>query len=182
MARLSVVLSLADAFQWAVIEGEENQAKVADYHRTRDLDQRPSDRLLLAEILYDPEASSPIQTTPIPAEIIELGIDVGIVIFKVTSNWGADLTCLYRVSGPERAHAPELKTRCESMGRLARFGGPLFMSVTRNHEPSAHFHWKFLSVHASRLMAARSCTSLAIMLLFPSLKSLTVRLIVPTPI
>lgn len=94
---LDVSTAPKDIEVWAVIEGSEHQAKVADYHRSRDLGEVPSDRLLLAEIVYDPDSASPIQTTPIPAEIIDLGIDVGIVIFKVTSNWGADLTCLYRV-------------------------------------------------------------------------------------
>ena len=33
-----------------------------------------------------------------PPAVIEMGIDMGIVVFKVESNWGGDLTCLYRVS------------------------------------------------------------------------------------
>jgi hypothetical protein len=66
---------------------------------TRSTSIPPSpDHLLLATVQYDPSAENPTQTFPIPPAIIELGIDVGIVIFKIESNWGGDLTCLYRVS------------------------------------------------------------------------------------
>jgi SUN domain-containing protein 1/2 len=55
------------------------------------------DHVLLAIVEYDPSSDNPTQTFPIPPAITELGVDVGIVIFKVESNWGGDLTCLYRV-------------------------------------------------------------------------------------
>lgn len=53
---------------------------------------------MLANITYDPSAPHHIQTFPVLPEVVELGVDVGIVIFKIESNWGADFTCLYRVS------------------------------------------------------------------------------------
>lgn len=56
------------------------------------------DHLLLASFTYDPSLATPMQTFPVAREIRELGVDVGIVIFKIASNWGADFTCLYRVS------------------------------------------------------------------------------------
>lgn len=56
------------------------------------------DHLLLASFTYDPSLPSHIQTFPVASEVVELGIDVGIVIFRVESNWGGDFTCLYRVS------------------------------------------------------------------------------------
>lgn len=56
------------------------------------------DHLLLASVEYDPSSDDPTQTFPIPPAIIDLGVDIGIVIFKVESNWGGELTCLYRVS------------------------------------------------------------------------------------
>lgn len=31
-----------------------------------------------------------------------MGIDMGIIVVKVESNWGGDLTCLYRVSPARR--------------------------------------------------------------------------------
>lgn len=57
-----------------------------------------SDHLLLATLEYDPQAENPTQTFPVPPVVLELGIDMGIVVIKVESNWGGDLTCLYRVS------------------------------------------------------------------------------------
>lgn len=57
-----------------------------------------ADRILLTTITYDASSSAPIQTFPVPAEITDYGIDTGIVIFRVESNWGGDFTCLYRVS------------------------------------------------------------------------------------
>ena len=59
---------------------------------------RNSERLLLTSFTYDPSAPSHIQTFPVDNEIVEMGLDVGIVIFQVLSNWGGDFTCLYRVS------------------------------------------------------------------------------------
>ena len=57
-----------------------------------------TDLILLASFSYDPSLPSPIQTFPVSPEIVDLGIDVGIVIFRIESNWGGDFTCLYRVS------------------------------------------------------------------------------------
>ena len=108
--------SLAQANdQWGLVEGQANKEKVSGYLATdqalesyapllapadtRSTSIPPSpDHLLLATVQYDPSAENPTQTFPIPPAIIELGIDVGIVIFKIESNWGGDLTCLYRVS------------------------------------------------------------------------------------
>ena len=101
--------------QWGLVEGQANKDKVSGYLATdqalksyvpllapadtRSTSIPPSpDHLLLATVQYDPSAENPTQTFPIPPAIIELGIDVGIVIFKIESNWGGDLTCLYRVS------------------------------------------------------------------------------------
>lgn len=74
-----------------------------------------SDQLLLASVLYDPHAVDPTQTFPIAPAIVELGVDMGIVVFKVESNWGGDLTCLYRVS-PVSA----LKATSDIQGARAR--------------------------------------------------------------
>lgn len=101
--------------QWGLVEGQANKDKVSEYlsndqsiksyvfilsiadDRSTSIPPSP-DHLLLATVQYDPSAENPTQTFPIPPAIIELGIDVGIVIFKIESNWGGDLTCLYRVS------------------------------------------------------------------------------------
>jgi hypothetical protein len=51
---------------------------------------------------YDPHTERPIQTFQIPYQIQDLGVATENVVTKFTENWGADYTCLYRVSG-ERA-------------------------------------------------------------------------------
>lgn len=54
--------------------------------------------LHLGTFTYDPSSYSHIQTFPVSPDIVELGIRIGVVVFKIESNWGGDLTCLYRVS------------------------------------------------------------------------------------
>ena len=96
-----------------MIEGEDNKAIVSEYltrnpsfeYVTGLGDTDPSssrppspDHLLLGSFTYDPSSASHIQTFPVDPEVIDLGVDVGVVIFKVDSNWGGDFTCLYRVS------------------------------------------------------------------------------------
>lgn len=54
--------------------------------------------LPLGTFTYDPSSYSHIQTFPVSPDIVELGIRIGVVVFKIESNWGGDLTCLYRVS------------------------------------------------------------------------------------
>lgn len=56
------------------------------------------DSLRLGSFTYDPTAASHIQTFPVNPMIADLGIDMGVVIFRIESNWGGDFTCLYRVS------------------------------------------------------------------------------------
>ena len=55
------------------------------------------DHLLLASFAYDPSLPSHIQTFPVSPEIVDLGVNVGIVIFRVDGNWGGAFTCVYRV-------------------------------------------------------------------------------------
>lgn len=68
------------------------------------------EHILLANITYDPSAPHHIQTFPVLPEVVELGVDLGIVIFKIESNWGADFTCLYRV----RVHGEPLRPELEA--------------------------------------------------------------------
>ncbi|ORY27192.1 UNC-like C-terminal-domain-containing protein [Naematelia encephala] len=86
---------------WGLVEGEENQQKAAEYlaqHPQPESSMLPSkDYLLLGTYTYDPESRSPVQTFPVEPEISDLGLNMGIVVFKVLNNWGGDFTCLYRV-------------------------------------------------------------------------------------
>ncbi|ODO03325.1 hypothetical protein L198_02170 [Cryptococcus wingfieldii CBS 7118] len=85
-----------------LVDTEENREKLASYWAENPTkDPTDVDYLPLGTFTYDPSAYSHIQTFPVPPDVVNLGIPVGVVIFKVESNWGGDLTCLYRV----RVHA-----------------------------------------------------------------------------
>lgn len=58
------------------------------------------DRIRLTRFTYDPMGPSPVQTFPVVPEIIKMGIPVSDVVFAFNSNWGGNLTCIYRVSVP----------------------------------------------------------------------------------
>ena len=57
--------------------------------------------LPLAEIDYDITARSLYQVFPLYSEALSLGIDFGVIVFHIRSNWGADVTslCSVRVYG-----------------------------------------------------------------------------------
>ncbi len=80
------------------------------------------DQLLLGSFTYDPSAASHIQTFQIDPSIVELGIDTGVVIFRVTSNWGGEFTCLYRVSAVGRS--PEVELRLTYCPQVRVHGEP----------------------------------------------------------
>ncbi|WVF72202.1 hypothetical protein IAT40_007014 [Kwoniella sp. CBS 6097] len=80
-----------------VLDNEEDRSKLAQYWEQRGESESTPDYLPLGTVIYDPSSISHIQTFPVPADIQELDIKVGVVVFKVESNWGGSLTCLYRV-------------------------------------------------------------------------------------
>ncbi|KII85020.1 hypothetical protein PLICRDRAFT_45126 [Plicaturopsis crispa FD-325 SS-3] len=105
---------------WAMIDGADNIRKVkewrADKARRRqeaeeeglqfDGEDEPEyprtlpkspQYLRIANFTYDIHAPQNIQTFPVSPEIRALGVDFGIVVLRVMSNWGRDeFTCLYR--------------------------------------------------------------------------------------
>lgn len=108
---------------WGLVDGADNIRKVANYHKQREQRYRdlvnaanregrappppedpypstfPPDShyLRLAQFTYNVNAVSHIQTFTVPQEIQELGVDIGVVVLKVKSNWGEpNWTCLYR--------------------------------------------------------------------------------------
>lgn len=106
---------------WGLVEGQENPAKVAgwlaDRRRRRTdafesgLAMDPKDEeweapkllpkdaqyIRIAKFLYDVHSTRNIQTFPVDSEVRALGVDFGVVVLVVKSNWGRpEYTCLYR--------------------------------------------------------------------------------------
>ena len=50
--------------------------------------------LPLAEIYFDVPVRSQCQVFPLYSEALSLGIDFGVIVFDIRSNWGADITSL----------------------------------------------------------------------------------------
>ncbi|KAJ7108175.1 hypothetical protein C8R44DRAFT_636858 [Mycena epipterygia] len=94
---------------WAMVEGQDNIAKMEVWRAemTQRLEREPErprmlpkspDYIRIASFQYDIHSSNNIQTFPIDTEIRNLGIDFGVVVLMVKSNWGmAEFTCLYRI-------------------------------------------------------------------------------------
>lgn len=51
----------------------------------------------IASFEYDVQRDEEIQTFPVDEEVKALGIDFGVVVLSVKSNWGKEFTCLYRM-------------------------------------------------------------------------------------
>ncbi|KAJ7170788.1 hypothetical protein C8R43DRAFT_1059475 [Mycena crocata] len=99
---------------WAMVEGRDNIAKLkawrADKAERRENGESIEDEpvrpktlpkspeyIRIASFRYDVRSPANIQTFPVDQEIKDLGIDFGIVVLMVKSNWGMDaFTCLYR--------------------------------------------------------------------------------------
>lgn len=110
---------------WGLVEGRDNIAKVkkwkAEKVKTREerrreaevrgetvstLEEEDYPRTLpkspqyirIASFKYDVHAPNNVQTFPVFEEVRDLGIDFGIAVLRIKSNWGrAELTCLYRL-------------------------------------------------------------------------------------
>ena len=108
---------------WGLVEGKDNIAKVHEWRERRDAERHAAEEagqpvppnlvddvvyprslpkspeyIRVANFTYDIHALEYIQTFPVREEIKELGIDFGVVVLLVRSNWGKDeFTCLYRL-------------------------------------------------------------------------------------
>ncbi|KAJ7455374.1 hypothetical protein B0H11DRAFT_2244648 [Mycena galericulata] len=99
---------------WAMVEGRDNLAKLKAWRAEKverrqngeSLEDEPvrpktlpksTEYIRIASFRYDIHAPNNIQTFPVDQEIKDLGIDFGIVVLLVKSNWGMEaFTCLYR--------------------------------------------------------------------------------------
>ncbi|GMK57006.1 hypothetical protein CspeluHIS016_0308460 [Cutaneotrichosporon spelunceum] len=101
---------------WVTVEGEENRAKARQYLEESPLRDEPTsmpqteENILLAKVVYDINSATPTQTFPVPKEFVDLGISTRITTFRVLSNWGGDITCIYRV----RVHGSTKETSTDS--------------------------------------------------------------------
>ncbi|KAK8869764.1 hypothetical protein IAR55_000332 [Kwoniella newhampshirensis] len=80
-----------------ILDDDEEKQKFQQYWTTRGNAESQPDYLPLGSFTYEPTALSHIQTFPVASDIVDLGIKVGVIVFKVESNWGGQFTCLYRV-------------------------------------------------------------------------------------
>jgi SUN domain-containing protein 1/2 len=94
---------------WAMVEGQDNVAKLEAWRaempqgrehelpRPKMLPKSP-EYIRIASFQYDIHSPNNVQTFPVDGEIRTLGIDFGVVVLVIKSNWGMDeYTCLYRI-------------------------------------------------------------------------------------
>lgn len=100
---------------WGMVEGQDNEERVRAWREKRKaeagsrgqeapeepeypvtLDRYP-EFLRLANFTYDINAGKAVQSFPVDQEIKNLGVDFGVVVLRILSNWGREeFTCLYR--------------------------------------------------------------------------------------
>ena len=103
---------------WGLVEGEENLGKFKEYSARKQQERAEAQErgetlpvlptypstlpksvpyMHIASFTYDIHDSSNIQTFSVPEEVQDLGIDFGIIVLMIDTNWGLDdFTCLYR--------------------------------------------------------------------------------------
>ncbi|KAH0585160.1 hypothetical protein H2248_008417 [Termitomyces sp. 'cryptogamus'] len=103
---------------WGLVEGTDNVEKVLRWKEERrrrreearengeEVEEEPEVPSTLprapmyvrvAEFAYDIHAPRNVQTFPVDPELRALGVDFGVVVLMMKSNWGREYTCLYRL-------------------------------------------------------------------------------------
>ncbi|OCH94412.1 hypothetical protein OBBRIDRAFT_747757 [Obba rivulosa] len=93
---------------WGLVEGAENLAALRAWREAREETgeeegpypgtlPRDAEYVRVADFVYDIHGPRHIQTFPVRPEMEELGLDFGVVVLMVKSNWGKEFTCLYRL-------------------------------------------------------------------------------------
>ena len=94
---------------WGMVEGQDNIARVKEWKEHAGGEAivnaieypstlpRDPEYIRLANFTYDVGSTRGVQTFPVNEAVRSLGVDFGIVVLRVLSNWGQrDFTCLYR--------------------------------------------------------------------------------------
>lgn len=112
---------------WGLVEGTENVEKIRRWKEERrrrreaagvsgevevpeeepevpDTLPRAPMYVRVAKFAYDVHAPRNVQTFPVDPELRALGVDFGVVVLMMKSNWGREYTCLYRL----RVHGQRL--------------------------------------------------------------------------
>ncbi|KAH9019516.1 hypothetical protein EDB85DRAFT_1817267, partial [Lactarius pseudohatsudake] len=94
---------------WGLVDGEANMKVFSQSRHSFTSTLAGVPRLIskegtflpLAEIDFDITARSLRQVFPLYSEALSLGIDFGVIVFDIRSNWGAEITslCSVRVYG-----------------------------------------------------------------------------------
>lgn len=93
---------------WAIVENARDREVVAEYLKSQPAETAPlteavtslapsSEHVLLGSFVYDLDRPEHMQTFSVPEAFAALGVETGIVVVRVRSNYGDGYTCLYRV-------------------------------------------------------------------------------------
>ncbi|KAL0954991.1 hypothetical protein HGRIS_003917 [Hohenbuehelia grisea] len=98
---------------WGLVEGVDNLQRLQEWKDARAAARENSGEedeaypttlpsnvpyVRVARFMYDAKAPNAVQAFAVDPEVAGLGIDFGVVVFMVRSNWGREeYTCLYRV-------------------------------------------------------------------------------------
>lgn len=94
---------------WGMVEGKDNVGRVKEWKEHSGGQEilntigypttlpREPEYIRLANFTYDVGSTRGVQTFPVDEDVRRLGVDFGIVVLRVLSNWGqGEFTCLYR--------------------------------------------------------------------------------------
>ncbi|KAG6842320.1 hypothetical protein C0991_010608 [Blastosporella zonata] len=117
---------------WGLVEGKDNVEKIQDWKEEKsgrreaareageEVEEEPElpstlpsvpTYVRIAQFMYDVHAPRNVQTFPVDPELRALGVDFGVVVLMMKSNWGREFTCLYRL----RVHGQRIKAQAQPL-------------------------------------------------------------------